>query len=145
MKHIVMMLVVIGCLGMSAVSQAEEVKSLRGHTDIDADSTPSTNKKWMHDTKPLARQYVQQPPLIPHKIKNYKINLRNNKCLTCHSWKNARISGATKISLTHFTNRDGVELSNVSPRRYFCNQCHVPQVDAKPLVENVFEPTESLQ
>ena len=35
--------------------------------------------------------------------------------------------------------REGGELSNISPRRYFCMQCHVPQTDAKPLVGNRFE------
>ncbi|WP_175463882.1 nitrate reductase cytochrome c-type subunit, partial [Vibrio cholerae] len=33
----------------------------------------------------------------------------------------------------------------VSPRRYFCLQCHVPQADAKPLVENDFERVDSLR
>ena len=47
--------------------------------------------------------------------------------------------GATKVSLTHFKDREGGELSNISPRRYFCMQCHVPQTDAKPLVGNRFE------
>ncbi|MCB1961304.1 MAG: nitrate reductase cytochrome c-type subunit, partial [Rhodocyclaceae bacterium] len=36
-------------------------------------------------------------------------------------------------------------LSNISPRRYFCNQCHVPQFDAKPLVENTFKKAEGLR
>ena len=39
---------------------------------------------------------------------------------------------------------DGKTLSDVSPRRYFCLQCHVTQADAAPLVENTFEPVESL-
>ena len=42
------------------------------------------------------------------------------------------------ISVTHFVDRDGQVLATVSPRRYFCTQCHVPQTDAKPLVENDF-------
>ncbi|MEK7438145.1 MAG: nitrate reductase cytochrome c-type subunit, partial [Pseudomonadota bacterium] len=29
-------------------------------------------------------------------------------------------------------------LSEVSPARYQCTACHVPQVDAKPLVQNTF-------
>ena len=29
-------------------------------------------------------------------------------------------------------------LADVSPRRYFCTQCHVEQTDAQPLVENTF-------
>ncbi len=42
------------------------------------------------------------------------------------------------ISVTHFMDREGQVLSSVTPRRYFCNQCHVPQLDAKPLVGNDF-------
>jgi cytochrome c-type protein NapB len=36
---------------------------------------------------------------------------------------------------------DGNVLSNVAPRRYFCLQCHVPQTDAAPIVENTFTPS----
>ncbi|MOA70489.1 Periplasmic nitrate reductase, electron transfer subunit precursor [compost metagenome] len=35
--------------------------------------------------------------------------------------------------------RDGQALAAVSPRRYFCTQCHVPQKDVKPLVGNNFK------
>ncbi|MNF17837.1 Periplasmic nitrate reductase, electron transfer subunit precursor [compost metagenome] len=40
--------------------------------------------------------------------------------------------------------RDGQALAAVSPRRYFCNQCHVPQADVKPLVGNNFETIDKL-
>jgi cytochrome c-type protein NapB len=90
------------------------------------------------------RDYVQQPPLIPHKIDGYIINTKSNKCLTCHSWKNYREAGATKISQTHFENREHSVLANVSARRYFCTQCHVPQVNAKPLVANTFKPVTAI-
>ena len=43
------------------------------------------------------------------------------------------------ISVTHYMDRDGNFLADVSPRRYFCNQCHVEQTDARPLVENQFK------
>ncbi|MNG24384.1 Periplasmic nitrate reductase, electron transfer subunit precursor [compost metagenome] len=43
------------------------------------------------------------------------------------------------ISITHYMDRDGQALAAVAPRRYFCNQCHVPQADVKPLVENNFQ------
>ena len=42
------------------------------------------------------------------------------------------------ISVTHFMDRDGQMLADVTPRRYFCNACHVSQTDAKPLVANTF-------
>ena len=40
--------------------------------------------------------------------------------------------------------RDGNFLAEISPRRYFCNQCHVTQKDAKPLVDNTFVDMDTL-
>lgn len=124
---------------ISTTLGAVEVNSLRGASDIEAPSNQVVIKRNISDQAPISREYVQQPPLIPHKTKGYQINLKFNKCLTCHSWANYQKSGATKISLTHFSGRDGEAMSNVAPRRYFCNQCHVPQMNAKPLVENSFQ------
>jgi len=121
------------------------VKSLRGNTDISENSVAPIQKRWQSDREPVERGFVHQPPIIPHKIVGYQINQKFNKCLTCHSWSNYKESGATKMSMTHFTDRDGHDLANVSARRYFCTQCHVPQVDAKPLVENTYEPIRSLK
>ncbi len=125
---------------ISSTSLAVEVTSLRGASAIEMPSNQVVIKRNISDQAPILREYVQQPPLIPHKVKGYKINMKFNKCLTCHSWANYQRSGATKISQTHFTGRDGEAMSNVAPRRYFCNLCHVPQVSAKPLVENSFHP-----
>ncbi len=138
------MVVLLAAIGFSTQSIAEAVSSLRGVADIDQDSAAPVAKKYAKDNEPIARDYVQQPPLIPHKIKNYRINLKSNKCMSCHSWSNYREANATKISQTHFESRDKNVLANVSARRYFCTQCHVPQVNAQPLVENVFEPVTAI-
>ena len=127
-------------VGISTQANSTELKSLRGNLDIDQDSTAPELKHYPKDGAPIARDYVQQPPLVPHKVDRYRINLKANKCLTCHSWKNYREAGATKISQTHFEDRDANVLANVSPLRYNCTQCHVPQVTAHPLVKNVFTP-----
>ncbi len=127
------------------MAQSDLVTSLRGHIAPDQDSVTPTVKNWQRDRDPIERDYVQQPPLIPHSIKGYRINIKFNKCLTCHSWANYKEADATKISQTHFSDRDENVLANIAPRRYFCDQCHVPQVDAKPLVENTFEPVKSLK
>ncbi len=129
----------------SLVPGYAEVLSERGDLALDAIDKKAEPKKWQADRDPIPRDYLQQPPLIPHKTEGYVINLRSNKCLTCHSWANYKASGATKVSQTHFTDRDGNVLSNVSPRRYFCTQCHVPQVDVKPLVDNTYLPVESFK
>ena len=91
------------------------------------------------DRPPIPRNYEQQPPLIPHAIKNYNITRNFNRCLDCHAWNKAKETGATKVGESHFKDRDGKPTKNVSPRRYFCVQCHVPQADAKPLVVNTFK------
>ena len=130
-------------LGISNVVSAE-VKSLRGESAIEDASTSVEVKTYLKDNQPIARDYLQQPPLIPHKIEGYQVNIKHNKCLSCHSWKNYRQHNATKISQTHFESRDGAVLSNVSARRYFCTQCHVPQVDGAPLVENTFQPVDTM-
>ena len=48
------------------------------------------------------------------------------------------------ISITHYMDRDGQALAAVSPRRYFCNQCHVSQNEVQPLVGNSFQTIDTL-
>ena len=40
------------------------------------------------------------------------------------------------VIVTHFLDRDGQLLASISPRRFFCLQCHVVQTDVKVPVEN---------
>ncbi|AWX14847.1 diacylglycerol kinase [Mergibacter septicus] len=84
--------------------------------------------------------YVNQPPLIPHSVAGMQVTKNVNQCLDCHSPENSRVTGATRISPTHFAGRDGELQATTSPRRYFCLQCHVPQTNAKPIVGNDFKP-----
>lgn len=126
-------------------ADAGAVQSLRGDLPLEGgDNQAPEHKRWQADRPPMPRNYLQQPPLIPHTAEEYTIDQRQNKCLTCHSWTNYRQYKATKISMTHFRDRGGTETADVSPQRYFCNTCHVPQVDAQPLVENDFKPVEAL-
>ncbi|MGL4716409.1 MAG: nitrate reductase cytochrome c-type subunit [Aeromonas sp.] len=120
------------------------IKSVRGSTDLVTDADAAPLKNFPKESDIYNRQYIHQPPLIPHDIRNYEVDNKVNKCLACHSFKNASAMKAPKISPTHFETRDGTTLGEVSPRRYFCLQCHVPQVDAKPLVENTFKPVDAL-
>lgn len=139
-------LVAFGAQLAQPVQAAEPVKlqSLRGGTPVNQDNPPLGGHQ-ERDRAPMDRDYVQQPPLIPHTIANYQITKNFNKCMDCHAFQKAKQSGATKVSVTHFKTREGTELDNISPRRYFCTQCHVPQTDAKPLVENTFQRARGLQ
>ena len=146
---VLMFVAVLGATFSTALLANEEVnsggiESLRGISTLDETRKADSMKRVIKDKNPIARNYVHQPPLIPHQIRGYRVDLNSNKCLTCHGWKHAAATGATKVGTTHFETRDGKTLSDVSPRRYFCTQCHVTQADARPLVENDFEPVESL-
>jgi len=144
MKKLTIIVILLVTTGFANQAMAEIISSLRGITDIDQNSSAPSAKIYNKDGEPIARDYVQQPPLVPHKIQNYRVNLKSNKCMSCHSWSNYREAGATKISQTHFEDRNKHVLANVSARRYFCTQCHVPQVSAKPLVENYFQPVTAI-
>lgn len=87
----------------------------------------------------MMRNYPEQPPMIPHSIEGYQLTLNTNRCLDCHRRQFTEGSRAPMISVTHFMDRDGQVLADVTARRYNCTACHVPQTDAKPLVPNAFE------
>ena len=90
------------------------------------------------------RSYAMQPPTIPHKTDNYQVDKYANKCMTCHARTRAGETQATPISITHYQDRDGNFLADVSPRRYFCDQCHVVQMQTEPAVKNRFRDVEDL-
>ncbi|MCP5207754.1 MAG: nitrate reductase cytochrome c-type subunit [Hahellaceae bacterium] len=129
---------------MQVSAEIGGVQSLRGAEELDSNNAAEEMKRIPRDRATFERDYLHQPPLIPHQVRGYQVDLNSNKCLSCHSWTNYKTSGATKVSLTHFDTRDGQQLSDVSPRRYFCMQCHVPQADAKPLVDNSFKSVDAL-
>jgi nitrate reductase (cytochrome), electron transfer subunit len=85
------------------------------------------------------RNYPMQPPTIPHKIDDYQVDLNANKCMSCHSRKQTQESQAPMVSVTHYMDREGNFLADISARRYFCNQCHVVQQEVKPLLANEFQ------
>lgn len=119
--------------------------SLRGLIELDVTRKADAFKRVPKDRSPYLSDYVYQPPLIPHSIRGYEISTNANKCLSCHSFRNSVDSGATKISVTHYATRQGQVLSDVSPRRYFCLQCHVIQTDTGLLVGNDFKRVDSLR
>ncbi|PWC83303.1 cytochrome C [Azospirillum sp. TSH100] len=96
------------------------------------------------DDRRVARNYPEQPPVIPHNVRDYQITLNNNQCLTCHSRRFTEAVQAPMVSITHYVDREGQTLGAVSPRRYFCMQCHVPQTTAQPIVPNSFKDLDTL-
>jgi len=127
---------VVALVGLSA--GAEEVRSLRGAEADQADAAPPVYH--VVEGVKLDRAYRQQPPLVPHLTDKYEVDLKVNQCLRCHEWPYSDQERAPKISDAHYLDRDGVRQDSVNGNRYFCKQCHVAQLDAKPLVVNRFQP-----
>jgi cytochrome c-type protein NapB len=123
---------------LMATSNENEVATLRDQTKLVEQQKPNIIPKVVNKDIKQGRNYPMQPPIIPHTTRSYEVNKNNNKCMSCHSRQLTEESQAPMVSVTHYMNRDGNFLAEISPRRYFCNQCHVTQLDAKPLVENTF-------
>ena len=149
MKILLILIITLGLLTAYETSAVEKVnsgglKTFRGSSTLDETSEAERLKRVIKDKSTSRIIVVQQPLGIPQETRGYRVDLNSNKCLTCHAWKYATETGATKISLTHYEARDGTTLSDVSPRRYFCLQCHVTQANAPDLIDNTFKPVESL-
>ncbi|MGH6769222.1 MAG: nitrate reductase cytochrome c-type subunit [Xanthobacteraceae bacterium] len=123
---------------------AQPFSALRGTTPLDqvGPAEPMTPQQNTSIREP--RSYPEQPPLIPHAIEGYEISVRANRCLSCHARTRIRESQAPMVSITHFSDRDGQFLASISPRRYFCTQCHVPQHNVRVPVENDFVDIDTL-
>lgn len=125
--------------GVSGVGAQEKLVNEIGNVTIEGNSKVDMFRP-EKDQETIPRNFQKQPPLIPHSIKGYNITQNFNKCMDCHSKERAEETGATKVAKSHYLDREDKKQANISPRRYFCMQCHVPQFDAKPLVANTYKP-----
>ena len=126
--------------GSAALAQmaVEVVPPLTGAQQPMGEVPAEPMPKWIADDVRKMRAYPDQPPVIPHSIEGYQLSVNTNRCLSCHKREFTEGSGAPMISVTHYITREGQMLADVSPRRYFCTACHVPQADTDPLVGNTF-------
>ncbi len=101
------------------------------------------------------RSFENAPPLIPHDTEGmFPIVADSNMCLTCHDKAIAEAMQADMPNLKaipashYFSIRTEADTGDtakaetgdiVSNERFNCDQCHVVQTDAKPLVRNLFQ------
>jgi len=115
------------------------------------------------------RAFVNAPPMIPHSVEGLlPITKASNACLSCHMPEVAEAAKATPIPPSHFTNyrpetamkdgkvlKEGKELGAANTSdvviakakklntlyqgRFNCSQCHAPQSNLAPVVDNVFQ------
>ena len=126
----------VGCAVSENTIAYEKVNSMRG-TDVNVSDAPFDAKAYQ-GKKPgqqqlVARTFNGQPPVIPHTLDNFdEITLEDNQCVECHGLAKYKEKGAPKMADSHFINQ------KVAMTRWQCNTCHVPQVDAAPLVKQNF-------
>lgn len=129
---------IIGVLCFSAALAADNLEGLRGPTPLNQEpKAPGMATVENFDVR-RGRAYTSQPPTIPHAIDRYELTRNVNFCMYCHSRVRNKEFGAPMVSATHYMDRDSNFLAEISPRRYFCTQCHVVQTDARPPVDNLF-------
>jgi cytochrome c-type protein NapB len=104
----------------------------------------------------IPKSYVTAPPMIPHKISNMvPITIHDNECLSCHMPRTAKALGIKAIPKDHFVNNFAnsnfstsnknntkykfVKQQRLAGSRFNCTQCHAPQAQLDPAIENRFE------
>jgi len=149
MNRLALLLVAAGFLTLVpgafpwSAAEAEPLATLRG-AEIDEEPAPPTLGDVENKDLRRGRNYPEQPPTVPHKVRNYQVDLRANKCMSCHSRTAVEESQAPMVSVTHFTDREGQVRAFMSPRRYFCDQCHVTQHEVRAATGNTFVDVEKL-
>jgi cytochrome c-type protein NapB len=129
--------------GGLALAQSDTISTLRPTPPAEDEAPPPMRAAIDSDLRQV-RNYPEQPPLVPHDIEGYEVSANFNKCLTCHARAATGRSQAPMVSVTHYVDREGQVIAQVSPRRYFCTQCHVSQHPDSPLVENTFVDIDTL-
>ena len=118
----------------------ESVKALPSPSAFKySDSFPGTSEV-------LPRSYQGAPPQIPHNIESFiPVTKDNNMCKSCHDTpdnigKPHSKGTPTPIPASHYTDlRFGNKKEKqIIGARLVCTQCHVPQAQVTPLVENAF-------
>jgi len=144
MNQSLKLILAIAASGLTALAcAADGASSMRGADVAAPDQAPEEKTqrcKRPGTEAPVARTFSTQPPVIPHAVENFdEINLEGNQCMDCHSAATYKKKNAPKIGDSHFVDRDGRKHAEATGGRYNCVQCHVPQVDAPPLVDNTFK------
>ena len=97
------LLLLIACMTLCTSVMAEKnIATLRGDSALDREPEPPFMAKPTKDDIRKKRSYPMQPPVIPHNIRDYQVDLKVNKCLSCHARSQAEDAQAPMISVTHY-------------------------------------------
>src|SRR5689334_6507300 len=137
-KSAILLLAAALVAGAGSLAAQSLNSGLRGPAPLNDEGPAPPMAPTKNTAEKEVRNYPEQPPVIPHTTEGYQIDINGNKCLSCHARARTAESQAPMVSITHFMDRDGQFLASVSPRRFFCTECHVPQNMVKPPIDNDF-------
>jgi cytochrome c-type protein NapB len=124
--------------GMAGQAVADAMTVPNAAAILETEAPPHL-QRYVTDKEEIPRNFEQQPPLVPHTTDTKPVTLRENECMKCHMKQPGEKKAQSKeMSKTHFVDRNGKKLNRPASNRYFCTQCHVPQINAKPLVDSNF-------
>lgn len=149
MKTLMALLVMLLCASVQAGKAIEDKDLGLSKSGVNESPLP---EKFQYSTQfpgtgqVLPRAYPDAPPQIPHNIESFiPVTSKNNMCKGCHdnpSMIGKKVKGmATAMPTSHYTdqrNAPGKVSKQLVGARYVCTQCHVPQANVKPLVNNTF-------
>ena len=115
--------------------------------DVPVPESFSYNESFPGTTDNLPQAFPGAPPQIPHTIDLFlPLTKEKNLCLGCHDHQQFRDHKekvlTTPMPASHYTDLRSAPdkvTKQVEGARYVCTQCHVPQAEVKPLVENTFQ------
>jgi cytochrome c-type protein NapB len=91
--------------------------------------------------KLISRTFVGQPPMVPHTVEQYvPLTIEENACMECHQTEEIRGQKIPQIGTSHFSKTAKTKAGKpaLEMSRFQCDSCHVPQVNAQPLVDSRF-------
>jgi cytochrome c-type protein NapB len=144
MKNVI--IAIASLAAVAACSTVQPLQFMRG-SDVAAPDQAPAEKQYASRapnadmTALIPRTFKGQPPLIPHEVEKYlPITVEENDCLDCHISDDFKGRKMPRMGDSHFslTEKEPDGSPKVNMSRWQCNSCHVPQVDAPPLVENTF-------
>ena len=101
------------CLAAGAIL-AQDAPRLRGPDPFTRETSAPPMQRQVTDDVRVSRNYPDQPPVIPHSIEGYAMDLNANKCMSCHARKFTEQSQAPMISVTHYQDRAGNTLGGLT-------------------------------
>jgi cytochrome c-type protein NapB len=153
MKTIYIVIVILATMGLVSAHAGQPAVADKdlGLSKTTVFDTPSPAAFAYSESSPgsgktLPRAYAGAPPQIPHNIQGFMpVTARNNMCVGCHNnpamWGKKAKGAPTPMPPSHYTDTRNAP-DNVTKKmigaRFVCTQCHVPQANVQPLVDNTF-------